>query len=63
MLSEKFGVFLQLRENNGIEPLVKLLNSGTDEVRRSASWAITVAASDESTAIEIGRFGYVNLFL
>ena len=40
---------------------MKLLSSGTDEVCRSASWAITVAASDEPTAIEIGRFGYVDI--
>ena len=50
-------LLLQLRENNGVEPLVKLLNSGTDDVRRSASWALSIAASDEPTAIEIGRYG------
>ena len=41
----------------GIEALVKLLHSGNDEVRRSASWAITVCAVDEPTAMEICRYG------
>ncbi|KAI0234081.1 Armadillo repeat-containing protein 3 [Lamellibrachia satsuma] len=52
-----------LREHNGIEPLVKLLNSGTEDVRRSASWAITMAATDEPTAVEIGRYGGLDLLL
>ena len=40
---------------------MKLLNSGTEDVRRSASWAITMAATDEPTAVEIGRYGYVDI--
>ncbi|KAK2168768.1 hypothetical protein LSH36_14g03039 [Paralvinella palmiformis] len=49
------------RESGGIEYLVKLLSSNNDEVRRSASWAISVCAVDEVTAAEISRHGYVNI--
>lgn len=47
----------QFRENGGLEPLVMLLNSGNDEVRRNAAWAITVAGVDEPTATEICKLG------
>lgn len=45
-------------ENGGLEPLVNLLQSGNDEVRRNAAWAITVTGVDEQTASEICRLGY-----
>ncbi|ELT95018.1 hypothetical protein CAPTEDRAFT_165326 [Capitella teleta] len=45
------------RENGGLTPLVQLLHSGNDDVRRSASWAITVCAVDEPTAAEISKLG------
>ena len=54
-------LFVQFRESGGIEYLVKLLSSNNDEVRRSASWAISVCAVDEVTAAEISRHGYVNI--
>ncbi|KAL3878968.1 hypothetical protein ACJMK2_031290 [Sinanodonta woodiana] len=38
---------------DGLLPLVDLLRSGNDEVRRNACWAITVCAVDEPTAVEI----------
>ena len=50
-------LFFQFRENNGIEPLVQLLHSRNDDVRRSASWAISVVAIDEPTAIDICKTG------
>ena len=37
--------------------MVQQLNSGNDDVRRSASWAITVCAVDEPTATEISKLG------
>ena len=46
---------LQFRESSGIEPLVALLHSRNDDVRRSASWAVTVCAVDEESAMEISR--------
>ena len=46
----------QFRENGGVGPLVTLLGSGNDDVRRSASWAITVLAADEYTAGEICKY-------
>ncbi len=54
-------MYLQFRENGGIEPLVKLLQSGNDEVRRNASWAINICAVDEPTSIAICAHGYVCL--
>ena len=51
--------FIKFRESGGIEHLVKLLSSNNDEVRRSASWAISICAVDEVTAAEISRHGYV----
>ena len=47
----------QFRENGGLEPLVALLQSGNDEVRRNAAWAVTVAGVDEPTATEICKLG------
>lgn len=53
------------RENfrlaDGLTPLVALLRSGNDEVRRNAAWAITVCAVDEPTAIEICKLGGMDL--
>ena len=46
----------QFRENGGVGPLVTLLGSGNDDVRRSASWAITVLAADEYTAGQICKY-------
>merc|ERR1719374_488898 len=43
------------RVSGGIPPLVDLLSSPHDEVRRSAAWALTVAASDVPTAMEVCR--------
>ena len=39
---------------------MELLRTNNDEVRRSASWAVTVCAVDEPTAIEVGKYGYVH---
>lgn len=47
----------QLRNSGGLEPLVELLRSKNDEVRRHASWAMTVCASDELMATELCRLG------
>lgn len=52
-----FIFYLQFRASDGLAPLVGLLRSGTDEVRRNASWAITVCAVDEPTAIELCKLG------
>jgi len=50
-----------LRDNDGIEPLVALLQSGNDDVRRSASWAVSVCAVDEPTAVEVCKFGGLDI--
>ena len=42
---------------------MELLRTNNDEVRRSASWAVTVCAVDEPTAIEVGKYGYVTSLL
>lgn len=47
----------QLRNSGGLEPLVELLRSKNDEVRRHASWAVMVCASDELMATELSRLG------
>ncbi|XP_064608678.1 LOW QUALITY PROTEIN: armadillo repeat-containing protein 3-like [Liolophura sinensis] len=46
-----------LREAGGLEPLVALLTSCDDEVRRNSAWAVSVCAVDEPTAAEICRLG------
>ncbi|KAK1172066.1 armadillo repeat-containing protein 3 isoform X1 [Acipenser oxyrinchus oxyrinchus] len=51
----------ELRNVGGLVPLVKLLNSKNDEVRRNACWAVLVCASDEPTAIEMCRLGALNI--
>ena len=47
----------QFRLSDGLAPLIGLLRSGNDEVRRNAAWAITVCAVDEPTATEICKSG------
>ncbi|NWX98513.1 ARMC3 protein, partial [Nothoprocta ornata] len=47
----------QLRNANGLGPLIELLRSRNEEVRRNACWAVMVCASDEPTAIELCRLG------
>ncbi|XP_053398829.1 armadillo repeat-containing protein 3-like isoform X4 [Mercenaria mercenaria] len=49
------------RLSDGLTPLVALLRSGNDEVRRNAAWAITVCAVDEPTATEICKLGGMEL--
>ncbi|XP_049737798.1 armadillo repeat-containing protein 3 isoform X5 [Elephas maximus indicus] len=45
----------ELKNAGGLEPLVELLHSKNDEVRRHASWAVTVCANDELMATELCR--------
>ncbi|XP_047724397.1 armadillo repeat-containing protein 3 isoform X7 [Prionailurus viverrinus] len=47
----------ELRNSGGLEPLVELLRSKHDEVRRHASWAVMVCANDELTAVELCKLG------
>ncbi|KFP77952.1 Armadillo repeat-containing protein 3 [Acanthisitta chloris] len=47
----------ELRNAGGLGPLVELLHSKSEEVRRSACWAVMVCASDELTAVELCRLG------
>lgn len=54
---QNVGFYFQLRNAGGLEPLVELLRSKNDEVRRNASWAVMVCASDELTATELCMFG------
>ncbi len=44
---------MQLRNAGGLSPLVQLLKSINAEVRRNASWAISVCANDEITTLEL----------
>lgn len=48
-----FCFYIQLRNVGGLSPLVQLLKSINAEVRRNASWAISVCANDEITALEL----------
>lgn len=52
-----FNFCFQFREHNGVEPLVNLLYSPSDDVRRSVSWALTLCAIDEPTAMEVSKHG------
>ena len=51
----------QFLEAGGLEPLVELLQSNDDDVRRSASWAITIIAVDDVTAAELSRLGCLEI--
>ena len=51
----------QFRLASGLEPLTELLKSNDDEVRRSASWAVTVICVDEPTAIELSKLGCLEI--
>ncbi|XP_049604687.1 armadillo repeat-containing protein 3-like [Syngnathus scovelli] len=51
----------QLREAEGIEPMVNLLRSSHMEVLRSACMAISVCARDEPTAMEMCKFGALEI--
>ncbi len=48
---------MQLRNAGGLSPLVQLLKSINAEVRRNASWAISVCANDEITTLELFNAG------
>ncbi|XP_036364292.1 armadillo repeat-containing protein 3-like isoform X1 [Octopus sinensis] len=50
----------ELRNANGIEPVVKLLKSEDKDVVKNAAWAIYVSAADEATAHEICICGGLN---
>ncbi|XP_053116677.1 armadillo repeat-containing protein 3 isoform X2 [Hemicordylus capensis] len=52
---------IELRNAGGLEPLVKLLHSKHDEVRRNACWAVMVCASDELTAAEMTKLGALDI--
>ena len=52
------GIF-QFRLGGGAEPLVTLLHSGKDEIRRNAAWAINMCALDPATATEMTKLGSV----
>ncbi|XP_075443680.1 armadillo repeat-containing protein 3 isoform X2 [Ascaphus truei] len=51
----------ELRNTGGLVPLVKLLYSNHEEVRRNACWAIGVCANDELTAVELCRLGALDI--
>lgn len=53
----------ELRNLGGIEPLVKMLASGDAEVRRNSSWAISVCATDEPTAMVVASLGWVSFYI
>nr|XP_053779455.1 armadillo repeat-containing protein 3 [Desmodus rotundus] len=53
----------ELRNLGALEPLIELLCSKNDEVRRHASWAVMVCASDELMAAELCRFNSLPLRL
>lgn len=47
----------EFRTIGGLEPLVKMLNSNDDAVRRNASWAVCVCCVDEPTAMVVASLG------
>uniref|UniRef100_A0A671N8V4 EDR1/CTR1/ARMC3-like peptidase-like domain-containing protein n=1 Tax=Sinocyclocheilus anshuiensis TaxID=1608454 RepID=A0A671N8V4_9TELE len=49
----KNKLFFCLRNVGGLSPLVQLLKSINAEIRRNVSWAISVCANDEITALEL----------
>ncbi|XP_055661248.1 armadillo repeat-containing protein 3 isoform X1 [Falco peregrinus] len=51
----------ELRNAGGLRPLVELLCSKNEEVRRNACWAVMVCASDELTAGELCRLDALDI--
>ncbi|XP_032740469.1 armadillo repeat-containing protein 3 isoform X2 [Rattus rattus] len=51
----------ELKNCGGLEPLIELLHSKNDDVRRHASWAIMVCAGDELMAVELCRLGALDI--
>ncbi|XP_043920496.1 armadillo repeat-containing protein 3 [Protopterus annectens] len=51
----------ELRNAGGLIPLINLLSSNNEEVRRSACWAVQVCANDEPTAVELCRLGALEI--
>ncbi|XP_071398841.1 armadillo repeat-containing protein 3 [Centroberyx affinis] len=51
----------ELRNAGGLAPLVNLLCSNHKDVRHNACWAVSVCASDEPTAVEMCKFGALEL--
>ncbi|XP_025961603.1 armadillo repeat-containing protein 3 isoform X1 [Dromaius novaehollandiae] len=51
----------ELRNASGLGPLIELLHSKNEEVRRNACWAVMVCASDEPTAVELCRLGALEI--
>mgnify|MGYP001796473374 FL=1 len=50
----------EFRNQGGLEPLVRMLDSADDAVRRNSSWAVSVCAVDEPTAMVVASLGYVS---
>uniref|UniRef100_A0A5F5PIP9 Armadillo repeat containing 3 n=1 Tax=Equus caballus TaxID=9796 RepID=A0A5F5PIP9_HORSE len=51
----------ELRNAGGLEPLVELLRSKNDEVRKNASWAVMVCANEELMAVELCKLGALDI--
>ncbi|XP_019140879.1 armadillo repeat-containing protein 3 isoform X3 [Corvus cornix cornix] len=51
----------ELRNAGGLGPLIELLHSKKEEVRRNASWALMICASDELTALELCSLGALDI--
>ncbi|XP_048151119.1 armadillo repeat-containing protein 3 isoform X2 [Corvus hawaiiensis] len=51
----------ELRNAGGLGPLIELLHSKNEEVRRNASWALMICASDELTALELCSLGALDI--
>ncbi len=50
-------LFRQFREAGGVERVVALLESSSDDVRRAASWAMSVLAADPASSLEVCKHG------
>uniref|UniRef100_A0A8C4LJX3 Armadillo repeat containing 3 n=1 Tax=Equus asinus asinus TaxID=83772 RepID=A0A8C4LJX3_EQUAS len=51
----------ELINAGGLEPLVELLRSKNDEVRKNASWAVMVCANEELMAFELCKLGALDI--
>ncbi|CAK8674644.1 armadillo repeat-containing protein 3-like isoform X2 [Clavelina lepadiformis] len=47
----------EMRAHGGLEPLIQLLLSNDNEVRRNASWAVLACSADPPTAAAIAKLG------
>ena len=56
-----FSSSLQMRAREGLPPLIELLNSNDNDVRKYASWALLACSGDAPSAAAISKLGWASV--